>query len=129
MARTTGEGGRGRGGGGERRGRPEAGGGPLADDSECRGYPVKDDAAVSYTVVSQCNGQDDTIMYPKNTGDCGPLTLVCLDLNGAPLATSRRTLQQGRSLRRYSSQGGTYAIAFYCQHKAGTGKCKLEFDR
>ena len=84
----------------------------------------------NYTVISQTNGQPDTIRYPKNTGECGPLTLVCLDVIGRPIPGTTAVLEKGHSLRQYSANGGrTHSIAFYCTKKDQGGACQIEFDR
>ena len=86
--------------------------------------------AGNYTIISQPNGQDETIMYPKNVGNCGPLTILCLDAMGRPLFGTRLTLATGEGVRRYSSRVGTFSIVFYCTRATTGGEdCKLEFDR
>lgn len=84
--------------------------------------------AGDYTLISKTNGQSDTIMYPKNAGDCGPLTIVCFNVIGRKIANSELTLAPGASVRRYDSARTTDSIQFYCKHASGT-TCKLEFDR
>ncbi len=81
------------------------------------------------TTISKTNGQSDTLMYPKNVGTCGNLTITCLDSLGRRHVTSVATLAQGQSLRRYDTARNTHSIVFSCDGK-GKGKvCKIEFDR
>jgi len=83
----------------------------------------------NYTIITQTNGQPDTIRYPKNVGECGPLTMLCLDSNGRPVPNTDVTLAKGDSLRQFSAGGGRhFSIAFYCTKTDG-GACKIEFDR
>lgn len=83
-----------------------------------------------YTIITQTNGQPDTIRYPKNVGQCGPLTILCLDGTGRPIPNSDVTLAKGHSLRQFSAGGGRhFSIAFYCTHTDKGGECKIEFDR
>lgn len=80
------------------------------------------------TTISKTNGQSDTLMYPKNVGTCGNLTITCLDSLGRRHVTSVATLAPGQSLRRYDTARNTHSIVFACDGK-GKGVCKIEFDR
>ena len=79
------------------------------------------------TLISQTNGKDDTLMYPKHAGNCGNLTIVCRDLLDRPNETSVVNLKSGKSLRRYDTGRNTHSVVFSCDGKGG--KCILEFDR
>ena len=79
------------------------------------------------TVISQTNGQSDTLMYPKNVGTCGNVVIYCRDSLGRKHTTSEVVLGAGKSLRRYDTIRNTHSIVFYCDGDGG--ECILEFDR
>ncbi len=79
------------------------------------------------TLISKTNGQSDTLMYPKNAGTCGNLTIICLDSLDRKQETSAVKLAPGQSLRRYDTIRNTHSIVFSCDGDKGT--CIIEFDR
>lgn len=92
-----------------------------------KGVCPKENQTPVNTVISKTNGSAETIRYPKNTGDCGDITLKCLDDDGRRIRGTEVTLAKGQSIRSYSTQARTSAIAFSCA--GGPGACQLEFDR
>ena len=81
------------------------------------------------TLISKTNGQSDMLMYPKNAGNCGNLTITCLDSLDRKQETSAVTLAPGQSLRRYDMVRNTHSIVFSCDGKGDDKECKIEFDR
>ena len=80
-------------------------------------------------LICQTNNLKDTIMYPKNVGDCGNIAIKCLDSMGRDLKGTVVTLEPGESICRYKSEPGSYSIAFSSDSNDKTKKARIELDR
>ena len=105
-------------------------GGPLEDSAKgAERVTLEGPSDGKNIVICKTNGLKDTIMYPKNVGDCGNLNIKCLDPNGRVINGTEVTLKAGESICRYTSERGAYSIVFSCDGNDKTKKAKIEFDR